>query len=85
MGIDKVFVHLAENYYLKGKADWVDNELLSKMRKRANEIKPILIGKPAPPLQVLDTSLNTFDIKSLDAKFTVLYFYDPDCELHGIF
>ena len=79
LGIDKVFVHLAENYYLKGKADWVDNELLSKMRKRANELKPILIGKPAPTLQILDTSLTKFDIKSIDSKFTVLYFYDPDC------
>lgn len=79
LGIDKVFVHLAENYYLNGKADWVNDELLSKMRKRTNELKPILLGKPAPPLQILDTSLNKFDIKSLDSKFTVLYFYDPDC------
>lgn len=79
MGMDAVFVHMAEHYYTKEKAFWADEAQLYKIQDRAKVLKPILIGKKVKNL-VLTDSLNIpralYDMK---AKYTVLYFWDPDC------
>jgi len=79
MGMDAVFVHMADNYYTKEKAYWVDDAQLFKIQDRAKVLRPILLGKKVKNL-VLTDSLNVpralYDVK---AKFTVLYFWDPDC------
>ena len=79
MGHDAVFVHLAENYYLKGKAYWADNEKLKGFRKAVNDLKPNLIGQSAPSLELLDTMLSPISLEDINAKYTLLFFYDPDC------
>jgi peroxiredoxin len=79
MGMDAVFVDLAESYYLKGDAWWADSSLVTKIEKRVQELKPNLIGKNAPSLQLLDTLMRPFSLQGLKSDFTVLYFYDPDC------
>ncbi|HMT30597.1 MAG TPA: DUF5106 domain-containing protein [Bacteroidia bacterium] len=79
MGMDAVFVHMAETYYTKEKAYWVDEAQLFKIQDRAKTLKPILIGTKVKNL-VLNDSLGVphslYDIKT---KFTILYFWDPDC------
>jgi len=79
MGMDRVFVHLAEEYYLSGKADWANEELLEKFKERVDELKPNLIGNQAPEMNLLTTSLKPIRLKDINADFTILYFYDPDC------
>ncbi|MBV6644114.1 MAG: redoxin domain-containing protein [Cyclobacteriaceae bacterium] len=79
MGMDAVVVHLAEQYYLSGEASWMTDEDLEKMRKEVNLLKPNLIGRPAPELVLLDTLLQVSNPLSLEDRFVVLYFYDPDC------
>jgi len=79
MGMDKVFVHLADKYYLTGKADWISDEVLTKIGERVAAIKPNLIGSVAPDLVLADTSLVAYNFKNSPAKYSVLYFYDPDC------
>ncbi len=78
MGMDGVFVDLAESYYLTGQAYWADKELVEKIAKRVQELKP-LIGDKATNIIALDTSENVVPLYSLDNDFVVLYFYDPDC------
>lgn len=79
MGFDAVFVHIVDEYYLNGTADWVDEETIENLRNRTASIKPNLIGKPAPPLSLWDTLGNKVNVMDVDALYTVLYFYDPDC------
>ena len=79
MGMDAVFVHLAEKYYLTGRADWVDDEVLKKIEDRVRELKPNLIGNKAPAMQLLDTLLQPVSLYDVAANYTVLFFYDPDC------
>jgi len=80
MGHDKVFVHIVENYYLTGTADWVSEDLLAKLEERTASIKPNFIGNPAPPLVLNDTLYSRVSLyDDVDANYTVLYFYDPDC------
>lgn len=79
MGMDAVFVHMAENHYTKEKAYWVDETQLFKIQDRARILKPLLVGKKVKNLVMTDykgTPRSMYDIK---AKFTVLYFWDPDC------
>jgi peroxiredoxin len=79
MGMDAVTVHLAENYYLSGKADWVDEDSRLEIRKEIRFIKPNLIGSPAPELILVDSSLQKLDVSDIRSDYLVLFFYDPDC------
>ena len=42
MGMDAVFVHMVENYYMQDKCDWVDEKQLKKIVERAEKIAPNL-------------------------------------------
>ncbi len=79
VGMDAVYVHLVDQYYAKGKAHWVDDEQLQKILKNAETLRPILIGKPAPDLTLYRQDGSTLKVHDVDAEFTVLFFWDPDC------
>ncbi len=79
MGMDAVFVHMADNYYTPDQAYWVSPSQLEKLKERAAQLKPVLIGKHVPPLALPDTSLAIQVIDSVRARYTVLYFWDYDC------
>jgi len=52
MGFDKVFVHLSDNYFKTGKADGIydDPDVVQKIIKRADKLKPLLLGVVAQDL-----------------------------------
>jgi peroxiredoxin len=79
MGMDAVFVHMAENYYLTGQAYWINEETETKIRDRYNVLKYILLGKFAPPLTLPDSSGKNRSFTSFKSKFTVLVFWAPSC------
>jgi peroxiredoxin len=79
MGMDAVYVHLAMNYYGKGKTPWVDSEQLGKILDNAQRLQPLLIGKQAPPLTLPKLGGGQVRLYDVKAKYTVLYFWDPDC------
>ena len=56
MGMDAVFVHMAEKYYTPELATWVSASQLERVKERAEQLKPILIGQPAIPLVLPDTN-----------------------------
>ena len=80
MGMDAVFVHMADSYYATGLAHWVDSAGLAKITTRAKALRPLLVGKYAPNLILQDTTeRNWIDVSKLDAKYTILFFWDPGC------
>jgi thiol-disulfide isomerase/thioredoxin len=79
MGFDRVFVHMVDNYYAKGDAFWVDSTQLAKIVKRANDIRPTLLGNKAHNLVMYDTLNKIQQLHSVNAHTTLLYFWDPDC------
>lgn len=79
VGMDAVYVYIVENYYMKGLAPWTDKETLEKIEKTAKELKPILIGKQAPNIRLKQKDGTPLAIEDVDADYTVLYFWDPDC------
>ncbi len=81
MGMDKVFVNIAENYYLSGKADWADSTFLAKIRERVVKIEPNLIGNKAPDLIRMEKqdSSGFVSLYQTEANYIILVFWDPDC------
>ncbi len=79
MGMDAVFVHLVKNYYTKEKAYWVDDATLFKIQDRARILEPILIGKKVKNLILTDTLGVYQALYNVEAPYTILYFWDPDC------
>jgi peroxiredoxin len=79
MGLDAVFVHMALTYYTKEKAYWVDDATLYKIRDRAEQLDPILLGKKVRNLVLEDSSGVFRSLYDVKAKYTVLFFFDPDC------
>lgn len=56
MGFDKVFVHMADRYFKTGKADGIydNSDVVKNVIDRANKISPLLIGKIAPELAMIN-------------------------------
>jgi thiol-disulfide isomerase/thioredoxin len=79
MGFDKVFVDIAERYYLTDKAYWADDSLKKRIEERVNKIKPNILGTPAHDLVMPDTSLKMHRLYDVVADYTVLVFWDPTC------
>jgi peroxiredoxin len=79
MGMDAVFVHMADTYYLKGRCFWIDTAVERKIRERADILRPLLIGKICPDTYCADTSGNYVPLHSLKSKYIVLAFWDADC------
>ncbi len=83
--MDAVYVHIADNYYLKGKAAWVDEKQLAKIKEDADRLRPLLCNQIAPDLtmQTLPTKDGEKPKKAtlhgVDAKYTVLIFWASDC------
>lgn len=79
MGMDKVFVHMGENYYLTGKADWVSDEQLKDIKERVLRLKPNLIGKQAPRITMANINDEPVSLYDVDKPITVLFFWDSEC------
>lgn len=79
MGMDAVFVHMAEKYYMTKQAFWVDSTQLAKISQRGMTLKPLLIGKYTPNLTMKDSNLKDVTLYDVKAKFTILYFWDYGC------
>jgi thiol-disulfide isomerase/thioredoxin len=81
MGMDRVFVHLAEKYYLAGKAKWAlqDTSFMRKVGERVEKLRPNLIGETAPELRLFDRENKLVSLHSIKAEYLILYFYEPSC------
>lgn len=79
MGMDKAFVHMAENYYLNDKAFWASSAVIKSIEDRAKILKSLLIGEKAPNLIMVDTSFKRISVYDTEADYLIVLFYDPDC------
>lgn len=79
MGHDAIFVHLVKKYYATHQAYWVDSTQLDKILQRAGTLEPILIGKKAPPITMLDSVNKPVSLYDIKAPYTVVIFWDEDC------
>mgnify|MGYP001242184984 FL=1 len=86
MGMDAVFVHMVENYYITNQCNWVDSTELVKIADRAQKIAPNLIGRKAAEFHdfygrpfMKDTLGIIHTLNEINADYTVLIFFGPTC------
>ncbi|KAA5533677.1 DUF5106 domain-containing protein [Taibaiella lutea] len=80
MGMDEAFVHLVENYYMKGDVYWLDSATLAKYEDRARKIAPNVLGNLAPELNCQDIwTLQDKKLGEMEAKYTLVVFWSKEC------
>jgi thiol-disulfide isomerase/thioredoxin len=86
MGMDAVFVHMVENYYITNQCDWLDSTQLVKIADRAQKIAPNLIGRKASEFLdfygrpfMKDTAGVLHTLQEVKEDYTVLVFFGPTC------
>jgi len=79
VGFDACYVHIAKKYYCAGQASWSKKEDVEKICDNAARLEPILIGKIAPDITVMDRNNKPHRLWEVDADYTVLFFWAPDC------
>lgn len=79
MGMDAAFVSLAKKYYLSGQAVWADSTLMANIKERVIKLQFNLLGMKSQDL-MMETPEGAFvRLHEVDAPFTILYFWEPDC------
>jgi len=86
MGMDKILVHMADNYIQQNLCEWIDSTRKSIILERAEKISPNLIGRKASdfldPLgrPFMKDTLGIFHtLQEINADYTVLVFFGPTC------
>lgn len=79
MGQDKVFVYLFENFYAKGDTMLLNPTSRKTIIERAYSLMANQLGQAAPQLDLTDTSGKTISLYGVNAPFTVVTFWDPNC------
>ncbi len=79
VGMDAVYVHIANKYYKTGLAPWTDEEQLTKIIDNAEKLEPLLLGKKAPNIALQYQDGSPIQLHDFESPLTVLFFWDPDC------
>ena len=79
MGLDKVFVHLVDRYFVTKKIENVTPSIEEKLLERANKMRLSLVGLKAPEMWLVDTTGNFRSFREITADYTVLIFWDQTC------
>ena len=79
MGFEKVFIHLVDTYFSKETILNTSPSVLQSLQERAEVLRPLQLGEPAPNLLLIDTA-NTFrSFEEIHSDYIVLLFWDYDC------
>lgn len=79
MGMDEVYVQVAEDFYLSGQATWADSTFLANLNDRVSKMKPNLIGRTAKDLTMETITGEWVSLHQVNARYIVLYFWEPNC------
>ena len=79
MGHDAILVHMTDHYFLKGKADWLNEQVIKNLAEESDKRRATLIGKQAPNLIMQDTNFKPVNLYEVEKDFIIIYFWDPQC------
>ncbi|MCF8294696.1 MAG: DUF5106 domain-containing protein, partial [Bacteroidales bacterium] len=79
MGMDKVLVHVGEEYYLSGRASWVDSARLEKIKERVIKTRPNILGTQAKDMKMVTVDNKIINLFSIKADYIVVAFWEPGC------
>lgn len=79
MGLDKVFVHIVDQYVAKGKLGNLTPSIEKQLLERAGKMRRNLLGLKAPDMWLVDTTGNFRSFNEISNQFTVIIFWDQTC------
>ena len=79
VGIDEVFVYIADNYFLPDKAKWLNDKMLVQIKERRDFLSQSLPGQPAQDLTMESTTGEFYSLQQVNSNFILLYFWSADC------
>ncbi len=79
MCFDKIYVFMAGEFYISGKAWWADSTQMSKIKDRYYKMKYNTCQSRAANLLMSDTNGNLRQLYDVDAPYTIVYFWAYDC------
>ena len=79
IGMDAIYVHIAEEYMVKGKTPWIEPDEVNKIIAAVKLISPTLIGKKAPDFSVQLADGKDISLYDIQSPYTVLFFWSPNC------
>jgi peroxiredoxin len=85
MGMDALFVDLANDYYFSGEAFWATEEALEKIRENVLFFKDNLIGKTAPDLTLESFDGEFINLHQIESELTAVLIYEPNCSHCKVF
>lgn len=79
MGMEAVFVRIAEKYYLSGLASWADSATIAGIGRQVVFKRNNLLGMKARELKMESWEGPHYSLYEVAADYTVLVFWEPDC------
>ncbi len=76
VGTEALWVHMANKYYLSGEMG-VSEDAKKRIAEKVNTLKDLLVNKTFPTLTVTDPAGKKVDLQTINANYTVLFFYAP--------
>lgn len=83
---DNVYIHLVDQYYLSGRAFWLNNgskedqETLNRMKERVDRLRHIQCGKPVVDFTLEDENGVKHSLYDIESPYTLLMFWSTDCQ-----
>jgi peroxiredoxin len=78
-GMNQVFVHIADNYFLPDKAKWLSEDAIKMVIEKRNSLSQGLPGTPAVDLIMESNTGEFFSLHQVKSKTTLLYFWSVGC------
>lgn len=79
MGMDKLWLKLADKYYFSGQAKWADSAWVESLRKEAKKIRYNLVGDNGYMLSMRDSTSRIVKLEDIKAECVLVYFFEPTC------
>ena len=77
MSQDQVFVWLYDQYFSQLEIKDLNDANLTMIREKAERLRRLALFNIAPNIQLNDST----DLQSIESEYTVLFFYDHDCDV----
>ncbi len=83
MGMDKVFIHIAENYYIP-EAEWSDSAFIANLKEEVKKQKPLLIGNKAPDIDLITIPEDHFMMATDDPELKKNVYVGGEMHLYDV-
>ncbi len=75
-----MYLYLVKNYFLNGEAAWIGDQQMKVLSQSYTERLPASLLQPAPEIELPDRRRENRSIRSIEAPYTLLIFWDYSCD-----